>query len=398
MRFSLVVLLLNYAFLSVAFAQSNPAFNTYYASVEAKGAGVWVEQPYIYFVSEVACLNSKKYSGTQESKQATFNILKMIEKSLLNNAIEKQLPSKVVAAKVAFILRQKHNAVVNSFSATGSLIEDKDIGNCTRRRVMAFSYDSYANNENAVGKIDISAIAQQVVEQELTTKDMQFLTQYADELNLKRLSLASDNKINKYVVDALPAINQTLSAKQGFTKHINYLNAEIKRRKISVPSNLNVPLFKQHDVATIFSDLIDSQGFLNFHSPTPAQRDIATQYYDRAKVNYDAGLAPSKIIEDLSVSLRFNANQESALNMLGSLAQAFGEYESALILHTRALMVDPFASRSLIHIAKAHLALERTNTAQNYINFVLNHYPWLTQNQWAISQAQSLSKEINNAR
>ncbi len=390
-----------------AFFMSLPAYSIeretvvseYRSRISAKGAGVWFTENAIYFSVEKKCFRQQKYSGTKESRAATSELLLQIAKHFQIELYSDNIKPQILWENITEQLLSLNKKNANQLNMSGVLVADEDIGNCTRRRVMAFDLDSYNTAKLAANKVDVKALKVQVLANAFTTNNKLFLSIYMRQMGLLESYIAYSLDSNNQLAPAIVSLTSTDTHQISVDNHKQQLSALIAGFKsentCKFPCKLHKPIIEETiDVGGVITHLNQFNGMVLFSDTTQLQQNIANEYLDKAILNFNQGINPKQIYSDLSVSLLFNSNNVTALNMMGAIARTLKKPHAALNLHTRALMLEPHLSSTLVHIFKTYQQLQLPTQALRYSQFVSEHYAWLTPNTWAKNEIKRISKEL----
>jgi len=381
------------------FATDRDAVTTEYReSIASKGPGAWLTEKYIYFSVDKVCIRKQKYSGTKETRAATAELLFNIGEHFQSEFYTKTIKPDILKNRLKIKLIQLNQQHTNVFNMSGMLVADEDIGNCTRRRTMAFEIESYNNAKQSMKTIDIEALKHDVIEEAFVSNDREFLAAYSFQLGMLESYISFSIAETSSIMTKLNN-NLNVSAIKKAKKYREQLQHKISTFKGKNNCSDNCLLDKNItasplDITSVITTLKAFNGLVLIDKTNVDQQHIAKEYFQRAENNFNQGTHPEQIYKDLSISLLFNPNQVIALNMMGSIARTLNMPDSALILHNRALMLSPKLSTTLSHIAKTHLQLGHKVEASIYVQFIINYYQWLLPDTWAKTETARLAKDL----
>ena len=394
-------------FVFMALTFSSPLFaidrdivvKQYRENISVKGPGVWLTKEFVFFSVNKVCIRKQKYSGSKETRAATAQLLFNIGEHFQSELYTKTIEPEILKERLKIKLLQLNQQHTKSFNVSGMLVADEDIGNCTRRRTMAFDINSYNDAKSSMKTVDIEALKREVIAEAFETNDRKFLLKYTFQLGMLEsyISFSIDKKstmppsLNHINLDASMADKPKI-----YRERLQNIVLKFKtKNNCSSSCEFDDDIqYSDLDITNVLPMLRVFNGFVLVDETNAAQQNIAKDYLKKAESNFNQGINPEQIYKDLSVSLLFNPNQIAALNMMGSIARALNKPNDALILHRRALMLAPKSSATLVYIAKTYLQLESKLDASIYINFIISHYQWLLPDVWAKTETTRLAKEL----
>jgi hypothetical protein len=401
MTYKKTILSLLLALITVSAANGQSITNLlklYRGQIESQGAGIWRADNYVFFVAEQACLKPKEYSGTAESKKATTAVLQLITDDLIKILAPTIKESPLLAKRMRAVLEKNRITKVNSFFVNGNLVVDEDVGDCKRKRALAFVASEYdqvsADTNKNITENDLANAKQASIVQTVKFKDWPLLIEYA---KAKRMLLP-------YLIWQTHAKAELLAHPKsqfidGKQPNKFFLNESLRLFEANSNCIVCEPLLATtampQDVAGFIEYTASFAGIGLLPRGNEQQKNTAASLKSRANKHFEMAKFPNQIIQDLSIALYLDPGDTKALSQLGAVLRAVNKPHYALYVHSAAASIDPAEASHYIHIIKALQQMEQADAARQIYVFLKENYQAFNKDDWADSQLNALTQEFN---
>lgn len=312
-----------------------------------KPTGVYEDSGYLFFVVKQQCLTEKKYSGTEESKEAEIKFYSQLVNEANYRSVSFDPESisfdgqlrKDIFTKIA----QKHDAKA---LISHQLLFDRDSKECIREYVQSAKAEQFEQNKIKIPLTEINKTKTELIVSSLTDENNKLLMSYLNSLGLEHLAEIYGEIEKESVYPFGIKFDDNLSEYEFYCKNDHYCKSEIE-------------IHSTYDFDGVLARVMKNQGVINLYSLNPSE-EMSEDFYLKAKYDFDKGQNPDKIISDLTFSINFNPSNPKAWKMLSNIYRATKKEQWALFSAKQYTIQNPTSAESWVYVLKALSATNKT--------------------------------------
>jgi hypothetical protein len=321
----------------------------YLQKFAAKQSGVYQDSGSLFFVVKQPCLTEKKYSGTKESKQAELTFYGQLVHEVNSRSISFNPQS------IPFSGRLKEDIfteIAKRYDAKKAiahhLLFDRDSKGCIREYVRVADADQFEKNKINIPQADIVRVQSDLIAAALDAGDYTRLASYFKSLQINHLVLIYNELSRDASYPLAIRFNSDLSLYDSYCRDGFDCKSEIKNHS-------------KYDFNAVLATSFKAKGIISFYSMNPSKQ-MADEFYLRAKSNFDKGQNPQQITDDLTLSLNANPVNADAWEMLSAVYRATNKNQLALFAANQHSMQNASSAEPWVYLLKALSTTDKAET------------------------------------
>lgn len=327
-----------FCFLFSSMASALDLMTIYDENLRGKETGAYEQSGYLFFVINQPCLTDKKYSGTKESKLAEKEFYALLSKTAKRYNLSFDKGSIEFGGELQSAIYDNISMNYNALSTiTHQLVIDRDNKSCTRVYVQASALDNFGKNKVKLSAEQVLNVAVELLFSAVREDDYLLASKYLAEFDLPRLV----------------AIYQTKLEENSYPFNLAYGDIyqptyKCKDKKYCTPPPTP---FNKYDINSVIATVLKEKGLLKIEAANPSI-DLSNDYFAMAKREFDLGINPENIVENLILSINFNNQNSNAWKLLSSIDRALHRNEEALMAATQYAIQSNEKIESWVYLLK----------------------------------------------